>query len=286
VTRVFISYHQKDTARLVRRLDMALVAALGRNRVYRDVESIQPSVDWLEAVKQAVRSSDVVLAVLGHGWLKRIASRRDPVRIELSTALSMGIPVIPLLIDGVEMPRAEELPLDVAAIERRAGLRLRSGQLDSDLRRVVQAARSQRNPERRKEVLRRLGLREARRVDLIGTWISQNPGDAILQHSFYPDGTYEFAGTLRQERASGSMLFEWYHAGEFIVGRETLRLLPFRSDTSRRDPDFPDANYVSRPERVKNVEYRWRLQGTRQNQVLTLWNRAGQTIPCRRIHRS
>jgi len=55
---------------------------------------------------------DVLLAVIGPRWLelsddqgnRRIDDSSDIVRIEISTALQRGIPVIPILLNGTKTP--------------------------------------------------------------------------------------------------------------------------------------------------------------------------------------
>lgn len=58
---VFISYAHAD-ASLVRRLYTALVD--GGHDVWRDVEDLQPGVDWRDGVMQAIEGSAIVLFVL------------------------------------------------------------------------------------------------------------------------------------------------------------------------------------------------------------------------------
>jgi hypothetical protein len=94
--------------------------------VFMDIETIQPGVDFVKAISQAVGSCDTLLAIIAPDWLQaktRIGERRldDPqdfVRIELVTALSRGIPVIPVLVGGATMPLAEDLPGALQALAR------------------------------------------------------------------------------------------------------------------------------------------------------------------------
>ncbi|MDH2424869.1 toll/interleukin-1 receptor domain-containing protein [Sphaerisporangium sp. TRM90804] len=289
MTRVFVSYRRRDAGDLVDGLDHALSRAFGRENVYRDVVSIPAGRDWLKSLTHAIRACDVVLAVMGPDWAggtggdgsRRIDDRRDVVRVEIATALSERVPVIPVLTDRAVMPRPEELPLNVAGLTRLNALSLRRAHLQADIAHVVEAARAQ--PARRGETfLSRLD--EARRPgDLVGTWVSRNPGDALLEFTFHPDGTYESTGALRQERRSGSMLFESYQAGEYTVTGGRIGLTPFRSSTSRRDPDFPEEDYVNRPERAADSEYSYTISGAAPDEVLVLVDQRGRRIPYRRL---
>jgi hypothetical protein len=64
---------------------------------------------------------DVLLAVIGPRWLelsddqgnRRIDDSSDIVRIEISTALQRGIPVIPILLNGTKIPSSHRLQPDM-----------------------------------------------------------------------------------------------------------------------------------------------------------------------------
>jgi hypothetical protein len=70
----------------------------------------------------------VLLAVIGKGWVdatdtsgrRRLDDPHDFVRLETSAALKRDIPVVPVLVHGAQMPRADGLPPDLAD-RRRAG---------------------------------------------------------------------------------------------------------------------------------------------------------------------
>jgi len=278
-----VSYRRIDTGSVVDRLDPILVVAFGRENVYRDINSINPGENWLEALEAGIRRSDVLLAIQGHQWLgirpdgtRRIDDRTDPIRNELALAFSRRTSVVPILVDGADMPAPEELPLNVMKIASRNAMLLRSELLEPDALKVVEAVRSQKKARHARTLLPRTGKRPEER--LIGTWISQGVGDAQLEYTFHPDGTYEFAGVLRQERPAGSMLFESYQAGEYILNGKTLRLLPLRSTTTRRDPESPEGNYTDRLERMEISEPAWRLEGSGQGAVLIVANQFGNPV--------
>jgi hypothetical protein len=69
----------------------------------------------------------VLLALIGEQWLTitdedgqlRLDDPRDYVRVEIETALSRRIRMIPILVDDARMPRANELPAPLASLVRR-----------------------------------------------------------------------------------------------------------------------------------------------------------------------
>ena len=122
--RVFISYRRQDTAWPARQLYDLLVAELGADRVFKDVDDIEPGDDFIEHIQSAVGACDVLLALIGPQWLtvtdangvKRLDDPEDFVRLEVETALNHDdVRVIPILVDNAKMPRPQELPQGLAA---------------------------------------------------------------------------------------------------------------------------------------------------------------------------
>ena len=110
---IFLSYRRDDHPGYVARLGDALKNAFG-DVVFRDVENILAGDDWQQVLKRKVSQAEVVVAVIGAGWESRLSptngsSNQDWVRLELNTAKELGLPVIPVLFDGVEMPAKETL---------------------------------------------------------------------------------------------------------------------------------------------------------------------------------
>jgi hypothetical protein len=125
--RIFISYRREDASAYAGRLYDRLSAHYGRERIFMDVDSIEPGADFGEAIEQTVASCDVFIAVIGKHWLdsqdaegaRRLDSPDDFVRLEISTALGRKIRVIPLLVANARMPRSDELPDPMKLLARR-----------------------------------------------------------------------------------------------------------------------------------------------------------------------
>jgi hypothetical protein len=115
--KIVISYRRSSYDAIVGRMRDKLVDRYGDDAVYMDVDSIPFGIDFREHINEALNEVDVVIAVIGAKWLGPIRGRKprifdetDPVRVEVETALRRGIPVVPILVDGVKMPTPEELP--------------------------------------------------------------------------------------------------------------------------------------------------------------------------------
>lgn len=127
MTRIFISYRRQDTLAIAGRIFDRLEAKFGSNGVFMDIDSIPPGVDFHGWLDDEVSQASVVLALIGAGWLnaqdeaglRRLDSPNDFVRIEIETALRRSIPLVPVLIGGASMPRADELPESLRPVLRR-----------------------------------------------------------------------------------------------------------------------------------------------------------------------
>jgi hypothetical protein len=64
MTKIFISYRREDSAGYAGRLFDRLEARLGRNQAFMDINTIEPGVDFVEAIEWAVGECNVLIAVL------------------------------------------------------------------------------------------------------------------------------------------------------------------------------------------------------------------------------
>src|SRR5574337_409764 len=128
MSRIFISYRREDSGMGVGRLADALGEHFGRERVFQDISSIDPGADFIDALKQALADCAAVLVVIGPKWLtaidrqgrRRLDDPNDWVRQEIVEALGRpGLRVFPLLVEGAEMPSADELPDVLKPLARR-----------------------------------------------------------------------------------------------------------------------------------------------------------------------
>ncbi|MDX8034108.1 TIR domain-containing protein [Lentzea sp. BCCO 10_0856] len=140
---VFISYRRADSGFAVRSIADRLKDHFGDDNVFIDVDSIEPGVDFVDELSAALRKCEVLLAVIGNSWLsahgQRLHEDDDQVRIEIETALRRGIRVIPLLLEGTEMPRAIQLPDALRKLASRNAVQVRYDTLRQDMSHLVEA---------------------------------------------------------------------------------------------------------------------------------------------------
>lgn len=126
MTDIFLSYRRQDSSSATGRLADRLEEHFGPGRVFRDHQSINPGEDFTEAIRRAVSTSTVMLAIIGPDWLKaqgsdgkrRLDQPTDFVRQEIETALQAHVPVISVLVEGAQMPARELLPKSIGALWR------------------------------------------------------------------------------------------------------------------------------------------------------------------------
>jgi hypothetical protein len=139
--RIFISYRRDDSRGYAGRLQGDLSRRYSEEHVFRDIE-IPPGADFGEYITSLVDKCNVVLAIIGPGWLdardrdgeRRLDDPQDWVRLEIERALAReGVEVIPVLVDGARLPPREELPPSMLALRRRNAFELSDRRWDYDL---------------------------------------------------------------------------------------------------------------------------------------------------------
>lgn len=143
MAQIFLSYRRSDSAYVAATLSDKLQQHFGSNSVFFDVDTIPLGVDFREYIGNAVGQCDVLVAIIGEQWVRavdekgnrRIDNPSDYVRIEIESALKRNIPVIPVLVDEVGMPSADDLPPSIQSIVYRNATELRAGR---DLRQHIE----------------------------------------------------------------------------------------------------------------------------------------------------
>ena len=146
--KIFISYRRSDSQWPADRLKQALAGHVADpvRDIFMDVDNIPLGVNFVDYLDSQVKQCDVLLAIIGHGWLnatrpgegvRRLDDPQDIVRTEIAIALRRGIPVVPVLLDDVDMPPASALPDELRELARRNGVEVRRTSFDSDAARLI-----------------------------------------------------------------------------------------------------------------------------------------------------
>jgi hypothetical protein len=143
---IFISYRRDDSRHAAGRLGDDLAAVFGPARIFRDVESIDPGVDFEVALEQALKGCAVMLVVIGPRWLsitdkdgrRRLDQPGDWIRTEVARALARQVRLIPVMLEDTPLPDAALLPEDLRPLVRRQSLPLSDARWRGDLQRLVE----------------------------------------------------------------------------------------------------------------------------------------------------
>lgn len=146
---IFISYRRSDSIKDARALYERLARDFGEQRIFVDLEGIDPGDDFVASLDGQLAKCEVLLVLMGRNWARatgpsgarRLDDPNDFVRVEVRSALQREIKVFPVLIDGAEQPNPEELPDDLRALVRRQALSLDYAKFDGDVDRLSRAIR-------------------------------------------------------------------------------------------------------------------------------------------------
>ena len=144
--KIFINYRREDSRADAGRLYDRLHDRYP-SRIFRDVGSLEPGIEWRDAIDRVLANSDACIVVIGKSWLnvtdasgkRRLDDARDTVRQELQTALKSGMRVFPVLVGGAKMPAEEELPEELQALTRRNALEITEQDWNEDFEKLVGA---------------------------------------------------------------------------------------------------------------------------------------------------
>jgi beta-lactam-binding protein with PASTA domain len=146
---IFVSYRRDDSEGEAGRLFDDLVGHFGEDSVFMDVAAIEAGRDFRKAIDESVATCGVLLAMIGKNWTdakneagqRRLDDPFDFVRLETASALKRDIPVVPVLVHGAKMPRADQLPDDLKELAYRNGVELTHARWNSDLQLLIKALR-------------------------------------------------------------------------------------------------------------------------------------------------
>jgi formylglycine-generating enzyme required for sulfatase activity len=145
MSTVFISYRRENAAGEARALFNDLVARLGEDSVFMDVDSIALGRDFRSVLQETTASCDLMLVLIGRNWADakdeggrvRLENPVDYVRLEIEAALKRDIVVTPVLVQGAHMPAPEDLPAEIRNLAYRNAFELSHNRWESDVQEMV-----------------------------------------------------------------------------------------------------------------------------------------------------
>jgi hypothetical protein len=126
MARIFLSYRREDAQGEAGHLVAELRQRYGAASVFMDISAIEPGADFPQTIERAMLGCEVVLVLIGKGWLdardaygrRRLDDPKDWVRLEVELALEGKRRVIPVRVQGAQMPAEEALPESMRPLAR------------------------------------------------------------------------------------------------------------------------------------------------------------------------
>jgi hypothetical protein len=147
---VFINYRAADQPMAAAAIHDGLARRIGAERVFRDCASMRAGEHYPTAIRAALENAAVLVAVIGPRWLTLTGGRpptrlldreHDWVRVEIASALRLGIPIIPIRLvggpEGTPWPAADDLPEDIRPLAMLQAFELSQRSLGLDLDRLA-----------------------------------------------------------------------------------------------------------------------------------------------------
>ncbi len=147
--KLFVNYRRADDPDFVQHMRTWFMIRYGRQNVFMDFDTIPEFARFEDFIREKVRESDAVIAVIGPNWLrllqeKESSGRPDYVRIELEEALKHNKVIAPICIKGAVVPPSEEVPASLRPIFRRNVASLRDGRdILEDIQRILDSLETQ-----------------------------------------------------------------------------------------------------------------------------------------------
>lgn len=145
--KIFVSYRRSDASADARSVYQRLRSAFGARKLFMDVDTIAKGGDFTVALNDALADTAVMLVLIGKTWLdvrdkdgrRRLDDPTDYVRLEIKTALELGLPVIPVLIEGAALPFQHQLPESLSNLANRQSARLMHDNFSQDVEGLIDA---------------------------------------------------------------------------------------------------------------------------------------------------
>ncbi|MDJ0770597.1 MAG: TIR domain-containing protein [Ilumatobacter sp.] len=147
--RIFIAYRREDVSFKVDRL-FNDIKNDGAFDPFRDVDSLRIE-RYEERINAELDAASAVLVAIGPGWLhavdeddrQRLTLEGDLLRKEIEGALAREVKVVPVLLEGADMPERDELPPSLQDLHSWHAFPIDSAQWSRDSARLIEMLKSE-----------------------------------------------------------------------------------------------------------------------------------------------
>lgn len=140
MTGIFLSYRKIERSYAPMFADWVLSQRFGPGLVFEAGHENQPGVYFPGSIERWLDRCSVLVAFIDPPWLRDLHSLSDPgdwVRKEILYFIEHDKPILPVLLDGAQMPRARSLPAELAPMTKWIGLPVSTKSAHADMRRLV-----------------------------------------------------------------------------------------------------------------------------------------------------
>jgi hypothetical protein len=117
---IFVCYRRGQGRSAAPMVAAELAARIGADSIFCDVSSIDPGDDWFERILKILQGCHALVVVIDDAWITHdLHDPNDWVRREVRISLERNIFILPILLDGVTMPKEEQLPSDMNKLFRK-----------------------------------------------------------------------------------------------------------------------------------------------------------------------
>lgn len=150
--RIFINYRREDAQDAAARVHRELSSTFSPKALFMDVDNLLAGQRFDRELEKALIACDVFLAIIGPRWLQVLEDRqrtgeRDYVREEIAAALKRQIHVVPVMVNGAQLPRESQLPEDIRELVKHQKHDLRHEHFRRDVSPLIDAIKVLRKPE-------------------------------------------------------------------------------------------------------------------------------------------
>jgi hypothetical protein len=147
--KIFISYRRQDSAANALGIGQYLENQLGRQNIFIDVD-MRAGTKFPAVLEARLAECKVMLVLIGLEWLdarddhgnRRLDDPADWVRLEVAHALRRGITVIPVRVNGAELPKKMMLPDDIRGLLDHQAVSVTTTSFRNDMAGLVRDVRS------------------------------------------------------------------------------------------------------------------------------------------------
>ncbi len=133
---IFVSYRRDDTLHMAHLLKYALEEA--GYAVFVDTGGIDTGDIFRARIRQQFSETALILLLVGSAFdTERLRDAGDPVAFELAVARFLRIPVLPVLLNGADVPSAEALSAELRWVFQTNAKRLRDQTLVADVDQLI-----------------------------------------------------------------------------------------------------------------------------------------------------